>query len=312
MLKDICLTPQIFEESYLLEDTRWKEVKSLLNNIKISGYIVGLNNKEWIRSIREEISRIDNHKIKDLFISLIDNLKDRNRIAGHPKSDIVPSSEEDWVTISDMLHKIDTFYARFATQNYEKGLISIDDLAYEDIEEKYGNRGSAGKVKTEEELRDIFRPLLSYAKKLTIIDPYFNITEKRYENTLHLMLTHYRNKRGEKDNGSVVIHCSAKNEPNERWSKKIDELFKEYGHTIIIKCWDRKDLNSLKLHERYIVTDQAAIVSGAGLDKDEYQQSEWSIKSYEDRAVLLNQYNENYSDYTLVDEITASGIKHFI
>ena len=72
-----------------------------------------------------------------------------------------------------------------------------------------------------------------------------------------------------------------------------------------IRVWDRK-IDSIKLHERYIITDQVGIVSGAGTDKDDYQQSEWSIKDYGTLDEILRQYKENSSPFEL-KTVTANS-----
>jgi hypothetical protein len=74
-----------------------------------------------------------------------------------------------------------------------------------------------------------------------------------------------------------------------------------------VNVWSRKE-EEIKLHERYIITDQAGIFAGAGTDKDDFQQSEWSIKKYETLGEIKDQYEENAGVYELRCIITASKI----
>ena len=84
----------------------------------------------------------------------------------------------------------------------------------------------------------------------------------------------------------------------------------KFGHSINIFVWERK-YDSIKLHDRYIITDQAGIVSAAGTDRDDYQQSEWSIKDYDTLDEILRQYKENSSPFQLKATITANSIENY-
>ncbi len=310
MLKEICITPQVFDEKQLINDSAsWKDVKSLLEAIYLGGYIVGLNNNDWVKFVREEISQVSNQRVKDLFNNLISDLKDRNRIVGHPKSNIKPNNEEEWLDIAEQLNSVQELYSILATQSYIENVTSIEQLEYMKINEIFGITGSKHSIKTEDELKKIFMPLLSYARKVTVIDPYFDISEKRYLSTLNLIAEYFKNRRGVRDSGTIYIHCSSKIEIKENWKSIISDIYKKYGHIIVINVWDRK-VDSLKLHERYIITDQTGIVSGAGTDKDDYQQSEWSIKDYGTLDEILRQYKENSSPFKLKAIITAAKIEN--
>ena len=309
MLKEVCITPQVFDDKQLVNDSAsWKDVKNLLESIYLGGYIIGLNNNDWVKKVREEISQISNQRVKDLFNNLISDLKDRNRIVGHPKGDIKPSNEEEWLSIAENLDSLQKVYSILATQPYLDNVTSIEQLEYMKISETFGITGSKHYIKTDEELKKIFMPLLSYARKVTLIDPYFDISEKRYKSTLYLIAEYFKNKRGLRDSGTIYIHCSSKITIKENWKSIISDIYKKYGHIVIINVWDRK-ADEIKMHERYIITDQAGIVSGAGTDKDDYQQSEWSIKDYGTLDEILRQYKENSSPFKLKAEITASGIE---
>jgi len=103
MLKEICITPQVFDNHNLLADLNWKDIKHLLEAIGNGGYILGLHNQEWIKTTLQNISVLESEKIKDRFVSIFKFLQDRNRIVGHPKGDINPKNEEDWLKIHFLL-----------------------------------------------------------------------------------------------------------------------------------------------------------------------------------------------------------------
>lgn len=306
MLKEICITPQVFENQHI-NDSNWKDIKSLLEAIENSGYILGLNNQDWIKSIQININNIESAKIKDRFSSIFKLLQGRNRIVGHPKGSISPNDEEDWLKIAHELNKIRKSNTILATKQYNNEVMSVEQLEDINISERFGLTGSQHYIKTDDELMKIFLPLLAYAKKVTIIDPYFDLSEKRYKVSLAHISKCFKERRGLNEKGSITINCSTKIEPNENWKKVIDEIFKKHGHIVTINVWERKEY-SIKLHERYIITNQAGIVSGAGTDKDDFQQSEWSIKDYKTLDEIRSQYKEDSSPFKLRCIVTSSNI----
>lgn len=311
MLKEICITPEVFDEKYL-NNSNWKDLKSLLENIENSGYIVGLNNDDWIIKVRQNINKFD-LKIRDRLNSIIDILKDRKRLVGHPKGNTKPLCDDDWKKIAEDLNSIRSFYSIVTISPFSQNSISLEELENININEIFGITGSKHYIKTVKELDKIFIPLLSYAKKVTIIDPYFDISTKRYKETLECIVKSYKNRRGLREKGTITINCSDKifNESIiKNWQNLIKLIYNEFGHLIIIKVWGKKD-DSLKMHDRYIITDQSGIVSAAGTDKDEYQQSEWSIKDYSSLNEILEQYKENSSPFELKYIVAMQEVKKY-
>jgi len=96
----------------------------------------------------------------------------------------------------------------------------------------------------------------------------------------------------------------------EKWKKTILKISGAYGHSLELYAWEGVDY-SIKLHDRYIITNQSGLVSAAGTDTDDRQQSEWSIKDYGELNKILSQYNENCSPFKLKCKVTASSIEYF-
>lgn len=307
MLKEICITPEVFDEEHL-DNSNWKDVKNLLENIENSGYIIGLNNNDWKKEVRHNINKFD-LKIKDRLNSILDVLNNRNRIVGHPKGNIKPLCDEEWKQIAEGLNNIRDFYSIITTLPFSNNCISLEQLEDININETFGITGSKHYIKTVEELERIFIPLLSYARKVTIIDPYFDLNTKRYKETLEYISKAFKNKRGIKEKGTITINCSDKiftENIIKNWQSFIKFIYSEFGHLVTINVWGQK-YDSLKMHDRYIITDQSGISSAAGTDKDDRQQSEWSIKDYCSLNGILEQYTENYPDaFELRCIVTAS------
>lgn len=322
MLKDICLTPQVFDSQHL-DNTNAPYLKILLQMIKRSGYIVGLNNKEWIATTLQTIN--DNHKLKnkDMFIRLIDNLKKVERIVGQPKGKTQAYSENEWILISNELNKIRQFYARLATESFNEDIFVSTLLEEIDIGEKFGMPGGKHYLKTEETFIKVLAPLLSYSKKIVVIDPYFNVSKKTvsqdYRTTLDIIARYLGERRGNRDpqGGTIIIHRSSKDIETidlKVWQKVIIEIYNKYKHIVTIKVWKKgnRELNERQLHERYIIsTDKKIGMSvGAGLDISELTESEFNIKESGDLDEIVSQYNNNNSVFDLFCTIAAKSIDY--
>ena len=259
MLKEFCITPQVFDAEHLTEFHPY--LKNLLEIIESSGYILDLNNGAWARETRQNINKEHQaQKLKDRFNNIYDFLKNRHRIVGHPKGMIQPKNEQEWLLIAKELTQIRKIDAVLATKNYDNSTLSLEKLEELNISEKFGITGSKHYVKSEKELQKIFLPLLSYAKKVTIIDPYFDIAVPRFKKTLDLIAQSFKEKRGTKSSGgSIVINISIKifserGDPfnhtkkelesllvkrvntryREKWQKIINDISKEYDHKVKI------------------------------------------------------------------------------
>ncbi len=322
MLKDICITPQVFDSEHL-DNTNAPYLKILLQMIKRSGYIVGLNNKEWISATLQTINDNDQLKNKHMFIKLIYNLKKVERIVGQPKGKIQASSEKDWVLVSDELNRIRQFYVRLATEAFDENIFASTLLEEIDIDEKFGMPGAKHYLKTKETFINVLAPLLSYSKKIVVIDPYFNVSKQTasqdYKTTLCIIAQYLGERRGNRDpqGGTIIIHRSSKDIETinlKIWQKVINEIYDKYKHIITIKVWNKgnRELNERQLHERYIIaTDKKLGMSiGAGLDISELTESEFSIKESSDLDEIVSQYNNNNSVFDLFCTVTAKSIDY--
>ncbi len=297
MLKDIFISPQVFTEPTINQES-WRDIRDLLENILNSGYLIGLKRKTWIKESKWNISKLE-PKIKDRFFKIIEILNDRERIVDHPVLDLKLQNEDDWLSNIIHLHHKRSLHSIFSTHAHQEVLATtyLDDIL---ISEEYGISGSERFVLSSEIIERILIPFLSYAKKLTIIDPYFYIDMDRYESSLRMIAKLLGERRGTNQLGSISIHCksdeSRKKNYSKTWRNCLNDIKVVTGHKIEVNCWRHKD-GSIKMHDRYLITNQAGLVSAAGTNVDDFQQSEWSIKKYGELQSVLVQYKENSSPF---------------
>ncbi len=312
MLKEICVTPHVFDCEHI-DGSSWKDIKNLLENISKSGFIVGLNNKDWKKVVLTKINQLD-PKIKGNLSVLLAILADRDRIVGHPKEEgEVGANEDDWFHVAEKLNAVRDFYRIITAKSYGGRSTTVEQLDGIDISEEFGLTGSVQRLKTAENLHKMLLPFLSYSKKVTIIDPYFHLDLKRYVDTINIVAKCFRERRGRNESGCIIIHCKWNEDKSEyvkKWQKEMIRITKDYSHTVKVFAWAGIDYE-LKLHDRYFITNQSGLVSAAGTDVDNRQNSEWSIKYYEELSDVLSQYKENSSPFILKCAATASSVEYY-
>jgi len=318
MLKEICITPNVFECGHITS-ANWKDIKNLLEVISNSGFILGLNNKDWKKSVFENIGQLE-PMIKDRLSSILSILRDRDRIVGHPKNNrFSGAKEEDWMDVALELNNIRVFYKIIATQAYGGKAFTVKQLEETNISHEFGITGSTRILKTAKNLHKLLLPFLAYSKKITIIDPYFQLDQIKYKDTLKIVAECFRERRGKRECGRILIHCkwNVKSKSEDlvkddlvKWQKTIAKMSGTYNHSIEVHVWAGID-DSVKLHDRYFITNQSGLVSAAGTDVDNRQQSEWSIKKYEELNTVLSQYNKNSSPFKLKGIVTKSSIEYY-
>jgi len=308
MLKDIFISPQVFTEPTINQDS-WKDIKHLLENILNSGYVIGLKRKRWIKETNSNISKLE-PKIKDHLMALIKILKDRERIVDHPTAEIDFGNESDWLKLVLKLHEKRCLHSIFSTHSQES-MLSPECLEDMNISVEYGISGSQTFLLSSENIKKILTPFLSYAKKLTIIDPYFYIHKKESQESLRIIAKMLSERRGEKQPGSIVVNCRFTDRdrdeafPIPKWQSIIENISKDSGQTIEINCWEQQSY-SIRMHDRYLITNQSGLVSAAGTNVHDFQQSEWSIKDHRELQEVLAQYKPNSSPFKLIHRLSTA------
>ena len=311
MLKEVSFTPQVFNQS-VIGDYLWRDVCRLLELLSESGLVVGAQKTDWLKTVYHQIDSFDD-KPKAKILSALAQLKERNRLISHPKmDDCQPTSEEDWYLVIekiDAIRQLSTIYTATTLNNNCKFIGELEDI---NLYQEFGVRGSTQLPTTSAILKELLLPFLSYAKKLTIIDPFFHLDQARYQDTLTLIAQSFRERRGKYEPGKITINCKwDKNKEDfrlEDWRRFLAQLHLKQHHECTVNIWQPQK-GSVKMHDRYIITDQAGLVSAAGLARDENQNSEWSFKDYSELGKILAQYRPNSSPFVLKGVVDKDSVR---
>lgn len=309
MLLDFAIVPHVFDKSYLESNPeQLYALSALLRDISQRGMITGLNNKDWNKEVLERTNFLPKNSSEKI-ISILNNLKSRNRIVGHPKQENVRyATELDWIGLAKSLDEKATFSTIVSTQPCEK--CEQPNEAHEKI--SVLDAGTQVIIQNRENMKIQLAPLLRYARKVTLIDPYFNVAQRRFKDTLELIAECLSQRRGERLKESQIIvnaryvdENSAKYfndrtdtaEYEQRWHEIFNNILQRYGHKCKLQVWDDNRL----MHDRYIITDQCGVSVGLGLDMDnsDSRESSWGMLRNDLLSAKLDAVKENSSPYIL-------------
>ena len=259
-------------------------------------------------------------------------LHDRNRLVSHPAGS--PDLEEDdfrWIKWSLERH-------RAASDNPMTGVISTDDfIELSDINDDVlirlstaldsdcwvNRQRSVRFTKTMSNLRKHITPIIRYAKKVTLIDPYMTCREERFFDTVQTIADLLGRYDGHQEPGVVHIHAgdpraigqetlqeSVEDRLN-RWETELKPVVSHWQHKFRISLWGRKP-NGKHLHDRYLITDQCGFDVPGGLDflpdDDEARanQTTWSLLEYVDvQKIVWEEYHHSKSPYRYLGSRTV-------
>jgi len=302
MLYELTLTPHVFDKSYIEESPSgsFRELVEILKSASKNGLLISLNKDEWLRESMQRLSYLS-PEFRDKIQVIFKRLKDRNLIVKIPKTQIQANTEEQWIEVARLSENGIPFRVMIATKHYEEHVCHPLELIDNEMWEQDNNQ-TIYIDQTEENMRNHFSILLRYAKKVQIIDPYFNVLKPRYKKSLELISELFSSRRGNKTGGSIIIHCKYDDtvtpnaEYEKKWREVKDQLFKKYNHIYTIHIWKETDK---KMHDRFIITDQFGLHIGSGLDIKEQNKTSWALIDNDAKREILNDYQENSSPFAL-------------
>jgi hypothetical protein len=170
--------------------------------------------------------------------------------------------------------------------------------------------------KTEDQLKANLKPLLRYASRATLIDPYLTCRTDRFFNTVQQAADLLGNHDGQQERGLIQIHAGdplyyGEDEHKEpakdrldRWERDLKPVIAQWSHKFEVFLW-RNRPGSKTFHDRYIITDQCGVSVPGGLDFGDdparANLTSWSwLESPIVADVLLREFNPSKSPYTLL------------
>ncbi len=313
ILKEVTFTPYAFEEKFnLLNNKRFRKLITILENLQTSGIIVTASNT-WREEVFQFLKSYEDDDAKDEIIAFLEHMDSIGILQNYPSLEKY-SSEQEWVEKIDYLNQQRPFDFVAGTINTEivKTTENIDSNLYQ-------NTGGEIEKQTVAYMKKMLAPLLSYAEIAKIIDPYFDLSKRRFASALDIICGQLGNTHGKHINSIIEIHTSikvaAKYNTSEldtkkltSWNYKIKEFEEKYGHTITLKIWEEiKGKN--EWHERCIITNFCGIFIGKGTDVSEFMESTWGLLNRDRLPEISNRFNESRKYYRYLGKVSSEGFE---
>lgn len=323
MIYEFAVMPEVFNPSqYETAESMRVIMASFFNKIVDNGLISDLNKSEWSSYIRNDIIPHLEFDIKDMVMSYLELLDGRNRLVRHPKIRIPPGQENKWLYLAlesnkrIALHSIVSAFSEHCS-TYESdttsnsNIVDIKNLLNSD---KWNNMKRDITIKRNlSQYEKWFIPILRYARKLTIIDPYMS-PDIHYLNFLQLCFNNMGNIGLDyPKKGIICIHIKLINGENpkkylEKWNAALKLRLNGLPHKCSVYLWSDAIGCNKTFHDRVIITDQCGIAASNDFkcwDNDNGNVSEMylNLTSYEEMSRKLDEFDFNISPFKLEGEI---------
>lgn len=327
MLYHFAITPDAFEPAAVPATSREAVILiELLRGIADNGMLANLHDGAWQKTTTDAFDReTTDPALRDKLSACLGVISDRNRLVRHPASTIYRDETDFcWLHRAVERHRTDPAYPF-------QGIISTDDyVQLSEIAETalvplhqaldhncwQGRSKSARFTKTEGQLRGHLKPILRYAQKVVLIDPYLSCRKERFFNTVQHCADLLGNRDGQRRRGLIHIHAgdpqndpesTHRESPNDRlnqWAKELKPVIAQWGHKFEVFLWKNRPAGKT-FHDRYLVTDQCGVRAPGGLDFVEDATraniSSWSwLEPDEIQEIVHREFHRSKSPYVFL------------
>lgn len=320
MLFEHAMTPELFDSAFLnTNDSHEIILVEILRGLAQFGMLANLNRDGWIRHVRERVNTLS-PATKDKVLSCLSVLHDRKRLVRHPRSMTGnPISDCDWLNLSLNSHDRIPFHAIILSQtlmdkcNCERSefvefSVSLDSTQWNDCK-----RRTVTLNKSRADYRSNLAPVLRHARKIALVDPYLKCVT-RYIDTIKICSSLLGDRGHIRLSGQIEIHAlKDKQNPHPciddclvEWERRLRPLADKHQHKFRVLLWKNNPDSELKMHDRFILTDQCGILIPGGLDcrdSSSANSTDWSLVDEDVRQNRWANYDSPTSPFELLEMI---------
>jgi hypothetical protein len=315
MLYQYAITPDAFDSSCINDmNPKGVVIEQLLRGIKHNGLLADLNRGKWMTAVRRCLAcpTMDAEAKKEIETCLT-LLYDRNRLIKHPAGATELAGDDfcwlHWAhqcsqSQPDLIHGI------FASDTYLE-LSELTDPKFVSLSQALRSncwqqrKNSESFEKTESEVRKLLAPIVRYAQKLYLVDPYLSCNKASFMRTVEVcaeLLGLFDGQRhpqrieihaGDPMNDSAQEHRQTKDARLAQWVTELQPIATRSGHMFKVSLWKQKK-DGKKFHDRYIITDQFGVSAPGGLDcfpdgsEARANLSTWNLLEHEQARKILS------------------------
>ena len=283
----------------------WESFRYLIEKFGFHrGRLISQFPGKWMQLVIEAARRSGMQDVR--YKSLVDRLQKAKREALIRSGREYNSCTDDWLDNAIKQHSLEPFHAIIASEN--RGVEDFILIAEDIVEETPLMVASTDWEvdRTGEALAKAMSPLLKYTKKILFVDPFFDIKELRYRETLEASLAviaeqhasgvqceiHFRD---DDDTPSAIFSVNSA----AGWlPASIPE-----GLSILLFGWKVKVGGDI-FHDRYLLTDRGGMSLGAGFSSENsHEKVNLSLLEAEFCQEKLARFERNSTVYKLVEPI---------
>ena len=317
MLYHFAITPEVFEPEAINEMTPAGVVLvELLRGMADNGLLANLHAGQWMTHVRRSQEHEDlPTSVRDRIESCLNVLHNRNRLVMHPAGSADYNGNDfRWLHWSIECHRRadnNPLSAVFSSDDYVELSELEDDILIHlsvalDADCWTGRQRSVRFAKIESELRMHLTPIVRYAQKVSLIDPYMTCREDRFFDTVQHCADLLGNRDGRRSPGTIHIHAGdpetigleeyreSKDERLNRWKRALEPVARHTEHSFRVFLWKRRP-GGEKFHDRYVITDQCGLDAPGGLDflpdteEERANRTTWSLLDADQVMAILHE-----------------------
>lgn len=259
MLYEVALLPDAFENSVHAANQGCSVVlKAVLRDLADNGLLADMHKSRWQKQVDKNIETLPLQLRRDVQ-KILSVLKTRNRLVRRPKSSVHPITEQDWLRVATELDNLHVIVA--STHNAVENCDNLVELAAVLDSELWNNRDRTWKVPMDEAgYRTALTPLLRYARKLLLIDPYLG--PGRANKSVVELCAELLGQGRSNPKSAIEIHARRGKDNDDdwfsQWQQFLEPLHLSYGHIFKVHLYQSPQ-EGQRFHDRYILTDQCGV-----------------------------------------------------
>ncbi len=317
MLYEIAITPDVFD-SHVVGVEKVGLILSLMLQLGENGVIANLHTGRWIGQVYHRVQTLPQYLKSDI-IDCLETLDGRHRLIRHQKrKDGDPKNDQEWLDLALDSHRKASFHKIILTEYLaqilkEKDSVLLESTRVSDVVRELLEFRSVSITKSEKDYREKLTPVLRYAKKLYLVDPYLSCIERYFE-IIKLCLKLMSLKGDPNVMKTIEIHAGDPTKPRygkesvadrlDRWKQKIVSIPCIARFSFKVCLW-KDDPEGDLFHDRGIFTDQCGIEVPSGLDIETHlkpSETRWTILSQKVYNRQLEKLNPNISPHKCLGE----------
>lgn len=290
MLYEVAILPEAFDNTlHSVEIDSSVVLKTVLRDMGDNGLLSDLNESGWRENVLERTKTLP-PKLRQDIVSAMTLLVQRNRVVMRPKSPVQIVRDDSWL---DVATELDNLYAIIVNhlRDYPNRDAHLELRSVLDSEHWRGRRRTWGVSLDRIGYKSVLTPLLRYARKLLLIDPYLSPSAacKPVIELCAELLGHGSSSKKR----SIHLHTSkvsgSVEASLEEWRQVLEPLRDRCGVSFCVYIYEIPK-EGQRFHDRYLLTDQCGVSLPMSLQLLKGSETYWTLLDFE----VANQHRVDF------------------